>query len=156
MMGCVAQYLSDGMLVDFGYPVAHEDDAQRAVWTGLSILESMDSLNTQLALSSEERIAVRLLGEIAAWGDPLERTHAEIHYLQALALAEKLGMRPLTAHCQLGLGTLYNQMEQPVKACAALSTAIALYRAMDMMFWLPQAEATLAQVGAALKSHEPG
>jgi hypothetical protein len=39
-------------------------------------------------------------------------------------------------------------MGQLEKARAALSTAIALYRAMEMTFWLPQAEATLAQVGA--------
>ena len=54
-------------------------------------------------------------------------------------------MRPLQAHCHLGLGTLYVQMGRPEQARAALSTAIALYRDMDMTFWLPQAEAALAQ-----------
>jgi hypothetical protein len=49
------------------------------------------------------------------------------------------------AHCHLGLGTLYSHMGQVVQARAALSTAIALYRAMEMHFWLPQAEAALAQ-----------
>jgi tetratricopeptide (TPR) repeat protein len=96
-----------------------------------------------------EAYALRLLGEVAARGDVSERTQAEGHYLQALALAEELGMRPLTAHCQLGLGTLYGQMGQLEKARAALSIAIALYRAMAMTFWLPQAEAVLAQVGTA-------
>jgi class 3 adenylate cyclase len=38
--GHVAQYLGDGLLVYFGYPQAHEDDAQRAVRTGLGILEA--------------------------------------------------------------------------------------------------------------------
>ena len=75
---------------------------------------------------------MRLLGAIAARGDPSEHTQAEVYYLQALALAEELGMRPLTAHSQLGLGTLYSQMGQLEKARAALSTAIALYRAMEM------------------------
>ena len=55
-------------------------------------------------------------------------------------------MRPLVAHCHLGLGTLYAKISRPEPARAALSAAIALYRAMDMTFWLPQAEAALAQV----------
>ena len=55
-------------------------------------------------------------------------------------------MRPLQAHCHLGLGTLYAKTGQREQAHAALSTAIELYRAMDMTFWLPQAEAALAQV----------
>ena len=54
-------------------------------------------------------------------------------------------MRPLQAHCHLGLGTLYVQTGRPEPARAALTTAIALYRAMEMTFWLPQAEAALAQ-----------
>ena len=55
-------------------------------------------------------------------------------------------MRPLQAHCHHGLGTLYRQMGRGEEARTALSTAIALYRAMDMTFWLPQAQAALAQV----------
>ena len=96
-----------------------------------------------------EAYALRLLGAIAARGNASERTQAEVHYLQAFALAEELGMRPLTAHCRLGLGTLSSQMGRLEQARAELSTAIALYRAMGMTFWLPQAEAALAQVGAA-------
>jgi hypothetical protein len=55
-------------------------------------------------------------------------------------------MRPLVAHCLLGLGTLYAKIDCPEPARTELSAAIALYRAMDMTFWLPQAEAALAQV----------
>jgi class 3 adenylate cyclase len=47
--GHVAQYLGDGLLVYFGYPVAHEDDAQRAVRTGLGIVEEMKRVNAGLA-----------------------------------------------------------------------------------------------------------
>ena len=57
-------------------------------------------------------------------------------------------MRPLVAHCHLGLGTLYVRIGQREQAHAELTTAIALYRAMEMTFWLPQAEAALAQVNA--------
>jgi tetratricopeptide (TPR) repeat protein len=90
--------------------------------------------------------ALRLLGDIAAWHKPPESDQAEDYYRQALTLAEELGMRPLLAHCHLGLGTLYAMTVQREQARAELATAIALYRDMDMPFWLPQAEAALAQV----------
>ena len=55
-------------------------------------------------------------------------------------------MRPLMAHCHLGLGTLHSRIRRVDQARTDLAAAIALYRAMDMTFWLPQAEAALAQV----------
>ena len=55
-------------------------------------------------------------------------------------------MRPLVAHCHLGLGTLYAKPGQREQARAELSTAIEMYRAMDMTFWLPQAEVALTQM----------
>ena len=58
--GHVAQYLGDGLLVYFGYPQAHEDDAQRAVRAGLGILAAMGTLNTRLAQDQGVRLAVRL------------------------------------------------------------------------------------------------
>ena len=93
-----------------------------------------------------EAYARHLLGDIAAHRDPPECARAEAHYRQAIALAEELGMRPLQAHCHRGLGTLYTKMGQREQACAGLSIAIELYKAMDMTFWLPEAEAALAQV----------
>ena len=89
---------------------------------------------------------LRLLGELAAHGDSPDAEQAAAHYRQALALAEALGMHPLQAHCHLGLGTLYGKVGQWQQARAHLSTAIEIYRAMEMTFWLPQAEAALAQV----------
>ena len=91
-----------------------------------------------------EAYALRVLGDIAAHLEPPEGELAETYYRQPLALAEALGMRPLQAHCHLGLGTLYRQMGRGEESRAALSTAMALYRAMEMTFWLPQAEAVLA------------
>jgi Flp pilus assembly protein TadD len=73
---------------------------------------------------------------------------AKTHFKQALALAEELGIRPLQAHCHRGLGTLYATLGQREQARTALSTAIQLYRAMGMTFWLPQTEAALEQVNA--------
>ena len=93
--------------------------------------------------------ALRLLGDIAAHRHPPGAMPAETHYHQALVLAEELGMRPLQAHCHRGLGTLYAAVGQQEQACTALTTAIEMYRAMEMRFWLPQAEAALAQVSRA-------
>jgi tetratricopeptide (TPR) repeat protein len=92
--------------------------------------------------------ALWLLGESTARQASLDGEPAVSHYRQALALAEELGMRPLQAHCHRGLGTLYSKGGQREQARAELETAIALYRAMDMTFWLPQAEAALAQLEA--------
>ena len=55
-------------------------------------------------------------------------------------------MRPLQAHCHRGLGTLYATIGKGVQARAELSMAIEMYQTMEMTFWLPQAEAALAQV----------
>jgi tetratricopeptide (TPR) repeat protein len=94
-----------------------------------------------------EAYALRLLGDIAAHHDPPEVEAAEASYRQALALAEELGMRPLVAHCHLGLGTLYAKTGRREQAHAKLAAAIELYRAMQLTFWLSKAEATLAEVG---------
>ena len=93
-----------------------------------------------------EAWALRLLGAVATRGHPPEVAQATGHYQQALTLAEALGMRPLVAHCHYGLGTLYSATGQREQARTALSTAIEMYQAMEMTFWLPQTEAALAQV----------
>src|SRR5207249_2820613 len=58
--GHIAQYLGDGLLVYFGYPAAHEDDARRAVHTGLDIVQAIATLNTRLAAQYDVQLAVRL------------------------------------------------------------------------------------------------
>src|SRR5215510_57505 len=58
--GHIAQYLGDGLLVYFGYPLAHEDDAQRAVRAGLGIVEALGPLNTRLGQERGVQLAVRL------------------------------------------------------------------------------------------------
>jgi class 3 adenylate cyclase/predicted ATPase len=58
--GHIAQLLGDGLLIYFGYPHAHEDDAQRAVWTGLGILEAMGHLTTHLQQAKRIPLALRL------------------------------------------------------------------------------------------------
>jgi tetratricopeptide (TPR) repeat protein len=87
-----------------------------------------------------EVYALRLLGEVA--------THAGEHYRSAMALAHELGMRPLVAHCHLGLGKLYRRTGPPEQAREHLTTATTMYREMDMRFWLGPAETELAEVRA--------
>jgi class 3 adenylate cyclase/predicted ATPase len=58
--GHIAQYLGDGLLVYFGYPLAHEDDAQRAVRAGLGMIEALGQLNTRLTQERGVQLAVRL------------------------------------------------------------------------------------------------
>src|SRR5262245_22832830 len=90
----------------------------------------------------DEAWAHRLLAEIA-----VRRTNvpdvrvAERHYQRALALAAELGMRPLVAHCELGLGKLYGRTDHREQAQQDLATATTMYREMGMHFWLEQAEA---------------
>jgi len=90
--------------------------------------------------------ALCLLGNIAVHRRPLEVGQAGPHSRQALTLAEALGMRHLLAHCHRVLGELFVAAVQLEPACTELTTAIALYRAMEMTFWLAEVEAALAQV----------
>ena len=66
--GHIAQYLGDGLLVYFGYPLAHEDDAQRAVRAGLGMLEALGQLNTRLTQERGVQLAVRLgIHTVSSW-----------------------------------------------------------------------------------------
>ena len=137
------------------------DQALRVVWLGEAYLRAgrLAEAGTQAQQALEfaqahqerghEAYALWLLGEIAVQCDPLEIEDAETYYRQALALATALDMRPLQAHCHRGLGTLYAKNGRPEQGGAAISTAMEMYRAMAMTFWLPQAEMALAHVEAA-------
>jgi class 3 adenylate cyclase/DNA-binding winged helix-turn-helix (wHTH) protein/tetratricopeptide (TPR) repeat protein/ABC-type thiamine transport system ATPase subunit len=116
--------------------------------------QALELAQQQKARWPEAR-ALYQLGAVHAHIDPSDAEQAEAYYQQALARAEELGMRPLQVHCHRGLGLLYGQTGRRALARAALSTAIALYRAMDMTFWLPQAEAALAQVEAGCSPEGP-
>jgi class 3 adenylate cyclase/tetratricopeptide (TPR) repeat protein len=87
-----------------------------------------------------EAWVLRLRGEIAAYADPPDLPSADAHYRQALARASELGMRPLVAHCHLGLGELYRRIGKREPA-QHLTTARTMYREMGMTFWLEQADA---------------
>jgi hypothetical protein len=55
-------------------------------------------------------------------------------------VAAELGLRPLVAHCHVGLGNLYQSTGKREQAQEHFSTAMAMYREMDMRFWLETAE----------------
>ncbi len=93
-----------------------------------------------------EVYALRLLGEVAAQRDPPDVEAAEEHYRSAMALAHELGMRPLIAHCHLGLGKLYRRTGKREQAQEHLTTATTMYREMGMQHWLDQAEAEARDV----------
>ena len=62
-------------------------------------------------------------------------------YAEALEIADSLRMRPLAAHCHLGLGTLYRRTGKREQAEKHFTTATTMYREMGMTYWLEQAEA---------------
>jgi len=109
-----------------------------------AMAERLLALGRERGERSTEARGRYLLGEIAMQCDPPHAEEAESRYREALVLVEELGMRPLRAHCHHGLGSLYAMIGQQAQARVELSMAIGLYRTMDMIFWLPQAEATLA------------
>jgi len=63
-----------------------------------------------------------------------------------MALADELGMRPLVAHCHLGFGKLYGRVDKRRETREHLTIAEAMYRAMDMRFWLEKAEAEMKEL----------
>ncbi len=87
---------------------------------------------------SEARLSY-LLGEIGAQRDPPETVAAEEHYQRALALADELGMRPLSAHTHLGLGQLYQSIARPREAESHIAKATAMFEDMDMRVATEQA-----------------
>jgi class 3 adenylate cyclase/tetratricopeptide (TPR) repeat protein len=98
--------------------------------------------------------ALQLLGDLATHPDRFDAERGEAHYRRALALAEARGMRPLIAHCHLGLGRLHRQIGRLDEARMELSTAIGMLRQMEMTHWLPEAEAELAGLSIAPASAE--
>ncbi len=103
-----------------------------------------------LAVAHEERGSqawtLRLLAEIAAHPAASRAEEAQGYYRQALELAGQLGMRPLVAHCHLGLAKLHRRTGDRATAAEHLMIATTMYREMDMTFWLEKADAELRGV----------
>ena len=101
-----------------------------------------------LAIEQKERgnevYARHLLAEIQARGGPQRASAAQREYRTALALATELGMRPLAARCNAGLGLLLLHSSEPMQAQGYLDAAKAMFREMAMRFWLEQLDIAVA------------
>jgi len=73
--GFVAKYMGDGVLIYFGYPQAHEDDAERAVRAGLELIAAVTALKSPLSLQTRIGIATGLVvvGDLVGSGESQER-----------------------------------------------------------------------------------
>jgi tetratricopeptide (TPR) repeat protein len=106
-------------------------------------LRSLESAQRQPGFTAH---ALRLLGDLATHPDQFDAESGAANYQQALALARMHEMRPLVAHCRLGLGKLYDRMGEPEHARENMTAATMSYREMDMHFWL-EAEAEMRNSG---------
>jgi len=102
------------------------------------------ALAPRLGARGNEAHALCLSGDIASVAGAED---AASYYRQALTLAQPSGMRPLVAHCHLGLGKLYRRRGDRGHAQEHLTIATAMYREMDMAHWLEQAAAEMRQLG---------
>ena len=92
-----------------------------------------------------EAYALLVLGDIGTYSPHLYPETSENYYHQATALAREIGMRPLVAHCHLGLGKLYRRTGKREQAQEHLTAAATMYREMGMTYWLEKAEAELKE-----------
>jgi class 3 adenylate cyclase/tetratricopeptide (TPR) repeat protein len=125
-------------------------------WAGMTYLSAgrIDEAATHAreALALARRLGARgseahtlcLAGDVASTGSAID---AEGYYREAVVLAGELGMRPLVAHCHLGLGKLYHRTDKREQARENLTTATTMYHEMGMTYWLEKAEAEITQLG---------
>jgi TOMM system kinase/cyclase fusion protein len=138
--GHIAQYLGDGLLVYFGYPRAHEDDAQRAVQSGLGMVEAITALNARLACEQGVHLAVRLgihtglvvVGEIGGGGRQehlaVGETPNVAARLQALA-APNTVVISVTTHRLVQ--TYFTYADLGMHALRGVATPVQVYRVLQ-------------------------
>jgi tetratricopeptide (TPR) repeat protein len=111
--------------------------------------EAMDFVTQALELSRQhkeqghEAWSLRALGEVALAQEPPDAGRAEGAFRQASVLAGELGMRPLVAHCHLGLGTLYRRTRDRARAEEHLTLARDAFSDMAMELWAARARREL-------------
>ena len=129
--------------------VGHRSWAYQAVGRACLLLDRLDdalrlaecALETSRQQPGFAAHAQHLLGDIASSSCRFDPENAISHYREALALAQKQGMRPIAAHCYFGLGALYRQINNPEQARENLTIATTMYCDMDMGYWLKQCDA---------------
>lgn len=121
--GQIGQYLGDGVLVYFGYPRAHEDDAQRAVRAGLGIIEAVKQLNAGLTEKYGLSVAVRLgchTGLVVVGRDQSSIYHDRLAVGEAPNIAARL--ESIADPNSLVIGALTHQLLGGLFACKSLGT----------------------------------
>jgi class 3 adenylate cyclase/tetratricopeptide (TPR) repeat protein len=109
----------------------------------LAVAEGALELSRKQRERGHEAHVLRLLGEIAASFAPPGSDNAGKYYRQARTLADRLGMRPLVAHCHRGLGKLHCKTGQREHGQQHLTTAATMYHEMGMTYWSQKVEAEL-------------
>ncbi|ALA60783.1 putative CyaI3 adenylate/guanylate cyclase [Nitrospira moscoviensis] len=138
--GHIAQYLGDGVLAYFGYPMAHEDDAKRAVHAGLRIVGGMEQLNAKLSRDKGVTIAVRIgihtglvvVGDIGAVGKQERLALGEAPNVAARlqGMAEPNGLVVSEATYGLIEG-FFRCRDAGVHALAGLDVPMRVYRVVE-------------------------
>ncbi|WP_245309482.1 adenylate/guanylate cyclase domain-containing protein [Bradyrhizobium retamae] len=132
--GFVAKYMGDGALLYFGYPQAHEDDAERAVRAGLALIDAVDQLQTS------ERLRVRIgigtglvvVGDLIGSGEALERavvgeTPNLAARLQAVGEPNTIVVGPMTRHL---LGDLFEYRDLGTVAMKGFPQPVQAYQVL--------------------------
>ena len=96
---------------------------------------------------SREALALYVQGEIALSANPVEFENAELSFRAANIIANELKMRPLIAHCHVGLGKLYRRSGDLRLAIEHLTNGVSMMREMEMGLWLERVEAELKELG---------
>jgi predicted ATPase len=126
--------------------VEHVERLAHHAWQGEvwdTAVRYLRQAGTKVFLRSAHREAAAYFEQAL---DRVEVGTAEAHYRQALALAEELGLRPLMAHCQLGLGVLSRRAGTRQQAREHLTTAGTMFGEMDMRYWREQAEMAITEL----------
>ena len=130
--GFVAKYMGDGVLIYFGYPQAHEDDAERAVRAGLAVIDAVSALETPEPLQARLGIASGLVvvGDLIGEGASQERgvvgeTPNLAARLQTLAVPDSIVIAETTRR---QLGTLFDLEDLGTQTLAGFATAQRAWR----------------------------
>jgi hypothetical protein len=112
------------------------------------LAERAADLSRQHKERGHEAWALKLLGDIAMQEDPRNSARAENFYRAAASLCDALGMKPLAAHCRMGVGALFLSLGVKDRAAEELNAAAEQFGAMEMRFWQSRAKALLGRPAA--------
>jgi class 3 adenylate cyclase len=138
--GHIAQLLGDGLLIYFGYPQAHEDDAQRAVRAGLGMLVALGDLNKGLQKAKGIQLAIRVgvhtglvvVGEMGGQGRQEQLALGEVpnvcSRIEALAAPNTIAMSEVTYRLVQGY---FECQDLGVQTLRGVAEPIAVYRVLQ-------------------------